>query len=54
MLQWDDFGHRERAGTAFQADKEWIAARDKSEESGPFILGITRTLLRPTDFSGLK
>lgn len=54
MLQWDDFGHRERAGAAFQADKEWIAARDKSEEAGPLISGITRSLLRPTDFSGLK
>ena len=54
MLQWDDFAHRENATAAFQADKEWIAARDRSEEAGPLIAGITRTLLRPTDFSGLK
>ena len=54
MLQWDDLGHRERASAAFQADKEWITARDQSETSGPLLSGVTRTLLRPTDFSALK
>ncbi|MCC7487231.1 MAG: NIPSNAP family protein [Burkholderiales bacterium] len=54
LLQWDDVMHRERAGAAFQADKDWIAARDKSEEAGPLVSAITRTLLRPTDFSQLK
>ena len=54
LLQWDDLGHRERASAAFQADKEWIAARDKSEEGGPILAGVTRTLLRPTDFSALR
>ena len=54
MLQWDDLSHRERASAAFQADKEWAAAREKSEEAGPLVFGITRTLLRPTDFSALK
>ena len=54
MLQWDDLAHRERATAAFQGDKEWIAARDQSEAAGPLISGVTRTLLRPTDFSGLR
>ncbi len=54
MLQWDDVAHRERATASFQADKEWITARDQSEAAGPLISGVTRTLLRPTDFSGLR
>jgi len=54
MLQWDDLGHREKAGAAFQADKEWTTARDESEKAGALITGVTRTLLRPTDFSALK
>ncbi len=54
MLQWDDLGHRERASAAFQADKEWITARAQSEAAGALISGVTRTLLRPTDFSALK
>lgn len=54
MLQWDDLGHRERASAAFQADKEWIAARAQSEAAGALISGVTRTLLRPTGFSALK
>ena len=54
LLQWDDLGHRERATAAFQADREWIAARDQSEAAGPLLSGVTRTLLRPTDFSRLR
>lgn len=54
LLQWEDMAHRERATTAFQGDREWIAARDQSEAAGPLIASVTRTLLKPTDFSGLK
>jgi len=54
MLQWDDMMHRERATAAFQSDAEWIKARDQSEAGGPLIASVTRTLLKPTDFSGLK
>ena len=54
MLQWDDMSHRDRASAVFQADKEWIAARDQSEADGPLVGSVTRTILKPTDFSGLK
>ena len=54
MLQWDDMTHRERATAAFQSDSEWIAARDRSEAGGPLMSHVTRTLLRPTDFSSLR
>lgn len=54
LLQWNDLGHREKASAAFQGDKEWSTARDESEKAGALISGVTRTLLRPTDFSELK
>lgn len=54
LLQWDDLQHRERATAAFQADPEWIKVRDESEAAGPLVASVTRTLLRPTDFSQLK
>ena len=54
MLQWDDMMHRDRASAAFQSDREWIAARDQSEVDGPLVASVTRTILKPTDFSGLK
>lgn len=54
LLQWDDVQHRERASAAFQKDRDWITARDASEQAGPLVSSITRTLLQPTDFSALK
>jgi hypothetical protein len=54
MLQWDDMTHRDRASAVFQSDREWIAARDLSEKDGPLVASVTRTILKPTDFSGLK
>ena len=54
LLQWDDLGHRERASAAFQADRDWSTAREQSEAAGPLLAGVTRTLLRPTDFSKLR
>lgn len=54
LLQWDDVMHRERAMAAFLSDRDWITARDKSEVGGPLVASVTRTLLRPTDFSALK
>lgn len=54
LLAWDDLGHRERAMAAFQADPEWLAARAASEADGPLLAGVSRTLLKPTDFSALS
>ena len=54
VLQLDDLGHREKATAAFQADKESATAQDESEKAGALVSGVTRTLLRPTDFSALK
>ena len=54
LLQWDDLMQRERATAVFMGDPEWLAARDKSETGGPLVASVTRTLLKPTDFSGLK
>jgi len=41
---------------AFQADPEWIAARDASQADGPILQpkGVTSVFLTPVDFSPLR
>ena len=54
ILKWDSLDERQRKFAAFQADPDWIAARNKSEEGGPLIASITNSILTPTKFSALK
>ena len=54
LLEWDDLARREEAWEAFRVDEEWVAAREKSEERGPLIEGITNEIWVPTDFSPLQ
>jgi hypothetical protein len=39
---------------AFQADPDWIAARDASQVDGRLAASVTSVYLDPTDFSGLN
>ena len=39
---------------AFQANPEWIAARNASEEDGQIVTDIASSILAPTSFSALK
>jgi hypothetical protein len=39
---------------AFQADPEWIKARDASVAGGPITTSVTRQWLNPADFSPVK
>jgi len=54
ILKWDSLDERQKKFAAFQADPDWIAARDKSEEGGPLIASISNSILTPTRFSALK
>ena len=54
MLKWESLDERQKKFAAFQADPEWIAVRNKSEEGGPIIASFSNTILAPTNFSALK
>ncbi len=54
LLEWQDLAERERVWGGFMKDPEWLAARAKTEESGPIVANITNTILAPTAFSKLK
>ena len=54
MLKWDSLDERQKKFAAFQADPDWIAARNKSEEGGPIIASFSNSILTPTKFSAMK
>ena len=54
ILKWDSLDERQKKFAAFQADPDWIAARNKSEEGGPIIASFSNTILTPTNFSAMK
>jgi len=54
ILKWESLDERQKKFAAFQADPDWIAARDKSEAGGPLIASISNTIMTPTRFSALK
>ena len=54
FLAWESLAEREKKWTAFQADPDWISARNKSEEDGQILLNIASQLLTPTAFSAIK
>lgn len=51
LCQYEDLAARDRVWKTFQADPEWLAARAKSEESGPIVARVINTIMRPTDYS---
>ena len=54
ILQWENMADRERKWETFQSDREWLAARAKSEENGALVSRITNSFWRPTYYSPLK
>ena len=54
MLAWESLAEREDKWTAFSSDREWIAARAKSEEDGPIVASVNNQILQPTSFSSVK
>jgi hypothetical protein len=54
ILKYDDFGHRERAWGAFQADEGWIRDRAETEKDGPIVARVRNRFWRPTPYSALQ
>ncbi|CAG2145817.1 NIPSNAP family protein [Cupriavidus plantarum] len=54
MLQWESLAEREEKWNAFQADKEWIAARGATEAERPIVERVENHFLTPTAFSALR
>ena len=51
MVAWNSLAEREQRWTAFATDPEWLAARAKTEESGPIVARVINTMLQPTPYS---
>jgi hypothetical protein len=51
MIRWDSMADREARWSAFLADPDWIAARDRSEADGPILANVSSQFLNPTKFS---
>lgn len=54
LLAWDSLAERETKWPAFQADPDWIAARNASEADGPILINVSSQILTPTAFSSVK
>jgi hypothetical protein len=54
IVAYNDLAHRQKAWGAFQADPEWIAARNASEANGPLLSKVINKIWKPTPFSPLQ
>ncbi len=54
LVAFDDLAHRERAWSAFMADREWQRVRDESQRDGPIVARIRNEIWQPTPYSPLK
>jgi hypothetical protein len=51
IIRWQSMADREQKWDAFATDPGWLAARAKTEESGPIVARVRNTFMRPTDYS---
>lgn len=54
MLAYENMAQREKSWNAFQADQEWVKARQETEKEGPLVERVVNMLLRPTPYSPMK
>jgi hypothetical protein len=54
MLAWESLADREKKWNAFGADPEWLAARAKTEETGPIVANVKNFILGPTPYSSVQ
>ncbi|QCK84415.1 NIPSNAP family protein [Phreatobacter aquaticus] len=54
LVAWESMAEREKKWSAFQADPEWIAARNDSEKDGPILSNVASQFLQPTAFSSVR
>ncbi len=51
LLRYPDLGERDRRWNAFQADPNWIRAKQATEANGPLTERIENRILQLTDYS---
>ena len=54
MLAFPSRDAAKASWSAFQADPDWIKARNASEEDGKIVAKVTSVFLDPTDYSSMK
>ena len=54
IVAFEDLAHRERAWASFQADPDWIKARNASEEDGPIVARLNAEIWRPSVYSPMQ
>jgi hypothetical protein len=55
ILAYPDREAREKSWKDFQADPDWVKAKDESEKDGPLLAHPPESVyMRPTDFSPMK
>lgn len=54
LLAWEDLAERQRCWDAFQADPDWLVAKEQSEREGPLIARVRSEILQPTHYSALR
>jgi hypothetical protein len=54
LMRFADEDAKEQAWTAFRADREWIATRERTEANGPIVEEVISESLLPTSFSPLQ
>jgi hypothetical protein len=51
IVAWENLADREKRWGAFSTDPEWLAARAKTEESGPIVARVINTMMTATAYS---
>ena len=54
ILAYPDKDAREKAWKDFQADPEWVKAKNDSEKDGKLVDGVVSVFMNPTDYSPIK
>ena len=54
MLAYDDMAHREKAWSAFQADRDRLREFEETERNGLLVARVTNSLMRPTAYSPMQ
>ena len=54
LMRYESAEAQEEAWTAFRADPEWIATRERTEANGPIVAEVISKDLKAVDFSPLQ
>lgn len=52
ICRWRDQAHMDETWAAFQADPDWIAAKEAGDADGPTVASIDRAILVPHERPG--